>query len=752
MTVPGLIRAAALRLPGVRRRYDGLRSLAANFETLQREHVRQVAVYGDEIEQLKKALDHAYAVVEEERARGATVTVERDHIRERVGQLSVKAATPTQVLCILTEPSPVYGKAYSVLLPDHVSEGDTPDEPGRSRLQLLEDGVPLGPAHALHSDITDEGGGRYSHWGDSLVFSASDDSDPRTNGRSYHVLLAPARSGVATSAAPAARVLRPITYFEAVRGHMFRSRLPVGTPPGDDNEEPARSRLEVLEDGVPIGPAHMPHSDIAEQGRGRYSHWGDSLVFSTSDNSDPGRNGREYHVLQLDHLDTDREKAEKATDAERARSKALEHEIEELKLRVYILQSDCNRAVARLDTLQKGARESEQRIRQASDELGTAQARVIHAENRREELLIRLAEREADLSERDQRISVLNHAMDDLQAVQTRIDRAEESRVDLKGRSAQRDDEIAAQDRNIFALRVDDLHAKLDGVLTWRAEWDHCYSRLLGATSLISSDLKSFRQRVSGRSSEGDCDVELRRGYLDLLESALTGQLYKDPSISPWVPSGYDPDIRQIGRDWPSLAPTMIGTMRLRNIRTLAEQVIEEKIDGDFLEAGGWRGGACIYMRGILQAHADHHRKVFVADSFAGLPKPDEDKYPADRNDAHHTTEAFTVPIAVVEQSFSDYNLLDERVVFLQGWLKDSLRSASVERLSLLRLDGKMYSSITEMLENLYYKISPNGFIIIDDYILPACRSAVDEFRLRMGIDDKIEDIHGAGVYWRKSI
>lgn len=64
----------------------------------------------------------------------------------------------------------------------------------QSKLQLLEDGIALGPAHSLHEDIRNIGRGRYSHWdrlGEALRFSASDNSDPRTNGRIYSYQIMP---------------------------------------------------------------------------------------------------------------------------------------------------------------------------------------------------------------------------------------------------------------------------------------------------------------------------------------------------------------------------------------------------------------------------------------------------------------------------------------------------------------------------------------------------------------------------------
>jgi hypothetical protein len=64
---------------------------------------------------------------------------------------------------------------------------DTMSNRRRSMSVLLENGRPLGPGHALHADIRAEGEGRYAFWAGTLYFSASDDSDPRSNGRTYSV-------------------------------------------------------------------------------------------------------------------------------------------------------------------------------------------------------------------------------------------------------------------------------------------------------------------------------------------------------------------------------------------------------------------------------------------------------------------------------------------------------------------------------------------------------------------------------------
>lgn len=63
-----------------------------------------------------------------------------------------------------------------------------------------------------------------------------------------------------------------------------------------ESDEIGRSVIVLLEDGQPLGPAHCSHDDIRTLGRGRYSHWGSKVYFSSSDNSDPNTNGRVYSV------------------------------------------------------------------------------------------------------------------------------------------------------------------------------------------------------------------------------------------------------------------------------------------------------------------------------------------------------------------------------------------------------------------------------------------------------------------------
>lgn len=212
-----------------------------------------------------------------------------------------------------------------------------------------------------------------------------------------------------------------------------------------------------------------------------------------------------------------------------------------------------------------------------------------------------------------------------------------------------------------------------------------------------------------------------------------------------------DAQARATGADLPSEAETMIGLRRLDHLHRSVADVLRSDVPGDFIETGVWRGGACIFMRGALAAYGDADRLVWVADSFAGLPKPEPDVYPQDDGDNHWTAQALAVSRRSVEANFERYGLLDDQVRFLEGWFKDTLPRAPIHKLSILRLDGDMYSSTSEALYALYPKLSIGGHLIVDDYgAVPACRQAVTDFRQRFDITERIEEIDWTGISWKR--
>lgn len=239
--------------------------------------------------------------------------------------------------------------------------------------------------------------------------------------------------------------------------------------------------------------------------------------------------------------------------------------------------------------------------------------------------------------------------------------------------------------------------------------------------------------------------------YLDLLKRTLTGIVYEDPPVPvPWsgLADGlYRPDLRAAGVDWPQHAPCMIGLIRLAHVQQCVEQALADDVPGDLAEAGVWRGGTVIFLRALLAVHGVTDRSVWAIDSFAGLPGSEESGAFGEPECA-----ALGVPLPEVQENFRRYGMLDDQVKFLEGWFADSLPGAPVEKLAVLRLDGDLYQSQRDALAYLYPKLSPGGYVIIDDAHLAGCARAVREYRDAHGITSPVtwtEDKYS--LSWRKS-
>lgn len=262
------------------------------------------------------------------------------------------------------------------------------------------------------------------------------------------------------------------------------------------------------------------------------------------------------------------------------------------------------------------------------------------------------------------------------------------------------------------------------------------------------------------------------RAYLDLLQRCLTREAFLDQEwwdadLADW-PGGRDQVLQLLrdrdwrvvrrgdasaraeGRDWPPTAETMIGTARLDNVARCCVAALHDDVPGDLIETGVWRGGTTILMRAVLEALGDTGRDVWVADSFEGLPVPDA-RYPADEGLDWSHLDVLKVDADAVRANFDRYGLLDDRVRFLEGWFADTLPSAPIDRLAVLRLDGDLYGSTMDALVALEPKVSPGGFVIVDDYGgWDSCRAAVEDYRAERSIDAPIHTVDWTGIWWRK--
>jgi Macrocin-O-methyltransferase (TylF) len=245
--------------------------------------------------------------------------------------------------------------------------------------------------------------------------------------------------------------------------------------------------------------------------------------------------------------------------------------------------------------------------------------------------------------------------------------------------------------------------------------------------------------------------------YLNLLKRTLTNTIFEsEPDIDD---DEFRFTMQRVSHYVDSSAVSMIPLARFDNIRNCIESILRSGIPGDLIETGAWRGGATIFMRGVLKAYDVSDRIVWVADSFEGLPAPDPDLFPLEAKvqsgpviqKSYHN---LAVGLEEVKRNFLAYGLLDDQVRFLKGWFKDTLPNAPIGTLSLMRLDGDFYESTRDGLNSLYDRLSVGGYVIIDDYGEDSwtyCRKAVDEFRSERGIQDPLITVDSKCSYWQRT-
>jgi O-methyltransferase len=208
--------------------------------------------------------------------------------------------------------------------------------------------------------------------------------------------------------------------------------------------------------------------------------------------------------------------------------------------------------------------------------------------------------------------------------------------------------------------------------------------------------------------------------------------------------------LRSKGVDWPWSGLTMVGLTRLDDLQRCVESVVGDGIDGDLIEAGAWRGGASILMRATLDSLGADERTVWVADSFRGLPSPDRERFPEDRELDLSRLDYLAVPVDEVRGYFARFGC-EHGVRYVEGFFADTLPTLRAHRWSVVRLDGDTYESTWVGLDSLYPAVSAGGYVIVDDYLLiDECRRAVDDYRREHGVTEPIEEVDWNSVRWRR--
>ena len=138
----------------------------------------------------------------------------------------------------------------------------------------------------------------------------------------------------------------------------------------------------------------------------------------------------------------------------------------------------------------------------------------------------------------------------------------------------------------------------------------------------------------------------------------------------------------------------MIGMQRLTSLQHCVETALADDIPGDLIECGVWRGGYGILMRAVLAAYGDETRKVWLADSFQGVPRSDPENYQADKGTARSLRRAYSeFQRRRSERTSNVTGCWMIRSAFFLAGSKTPCKTPRSKSIAVLRLDGDLYES-----------------------------------------------------------
>ena len=184
---------------------------------------------------------------------------------------------------------------------------------------------------------------------------------------------------------------------------------------------------------------------------------------------------------------------------------------------------------------------------------------------------------------------------------------------------------------------------------------------------------------------------------------------------------------------------SMTGSIRMWVLLQAVKKVIKNKIEGDIVECGVWKGGNLILCQKYLNLQ-NVNIKIHGFDNFEGMVKPkevDADYRNVPASEMHSLFKKDKNKNSWAYCSLEDINkninetVPKHNIKLIKGIVEKTLLEPKnlPDKISILRLDTDFYESTKIELEILYPKLVSGGFLIIDDYgHFKGCRKAVDEY------------------------
>lgn len=185
---------------------------------------------------------------------------------------------------------------------------------------------------------------------------------------------------------------------------------------------------------------------------------------------------------------------------------------------------------------------------------------------------------------------------------------------------------------------------------------------------------------------------------------------------------------------------TMTSELRILSLLNSVEYIIDQKLQGDFVECGVWAGGSVMAIALKLQELGIEDRKIWLYDTFEGMTEPGSVDWKIATGvaaktlllDSNKTSGSTIWAISSLEEVKSNLKTTGYDMKcfeFVVGPVEETLLYKIPSQISLLRLDTDWYQSTKTELEILWQKVVRSGVLIIDDYgHWSGAKKAVDEF------------------------
>jgi hypothetical protein len=198
------------------------------------------------------------------------------------------------------------------------------------------------------------------------------------------------------------------------------------------------------------------------------------------------------------------------------------------------------------------------------------------------------------------------------------------------------------------------------------------------------------------------------------------------------------------------------GPERLIGLMNSVRYIVENKIAGDFIECGVWRGGSMMLAAKVLMKLGDTTRHLYLYDTFEGMTEPTNNDVMFDGKSAREILDNSEkkagdagwciASLEDVRANMESTGYPKDKIHFIKGPVEKTIPQSEPKQVALLRLDTDWYESTAHELKHLYPRLVPRGVLIVDDYgHWQGARKAVDEFFLSQSFKPLLQRLDYTG-------